>query len=476
MKTVFGRMFSLTMALILISCLLLGLTFRIELRRYLMDERMDTLLNNADSIANLAAAYNTTGELENNWDFQIGLSVAADVTSSEALICDEDGTVVLCSSNEMRYSYLGRSVSEDVIRKTSEEGKYFECGTLDGLFSSKKLIACVPVISRATGKELGGVVVAMEMAQVNTLLSHTTNIFLLTGVVVLIIAILATWYSSNKLALPMKELAKTAREFGHGNLSARAPSGGNNTEEMDELAAAFNNMATSLGKSETQRREFVANVSHELKTPMTTIAGFLDGMIDGTIPPEEHQKYMMTVSNEIRRLSRLVRSMLEISRIQDQGIPDEKRQKFDICESIGRALLTFEQKINAKRLNVEVQMPDNGVGVWAVEDSITQVVYNLIDNAVKFCEEDGNLYLQVESDGSKATVSVANTGPTIPEEELPLVFDRFHKADKSRSQDRDGVGLGLYIVKTIVASHGEDISVTSRDGVTRFSFTLPVKS
>ena len=167
--------------------------------------------------------------------------------------------------------------------------------------------------------------------------------------------------------------------------------------------------------------------------------------------------------------------MLEISKIQDQGIPESRKQRFDICESMGRVLLTFEQKINVKHLNVEVQMPDNGIGVWAEEDSITQVIYNLIDNAVKFCEEGGSLYLQAESDGSKATVSVANTGQTIPEEELPLVFDRFHKTDKSRSMDRDGVGLGLYIVRTIVVTHGEDISVTSRDGVTRFSFTLPVK-
>ena len=167
--------------------------------------------------------------------------------------------------------------------------------------------------------------------------------------------------------------------------------------------------------------------------------------------------------------------MLEVARIQDQGIPEEKKRRFDICETIGRTLLSFEQKINQKFLQVEVQMPDNGIGVWADEDSITQVVYNLIDNAVKFCEEGGSLFLQVESDGMKATVSVANTGQTIAEEELPLLFDRFHKTDKSRSADREGVGLGLHIVRTIVVTHGEDISVTSRDGVTRFSFTLPVK-
>ena len=137
-------------------------------------------------------------------------------------------------------------------------------------------------------------------------------------------------------------------------------------------------------------------------------------------------------------------------------------------------VISLSVSIFAARYAIRVTQ-DNGIGVWADEDAITQVVYNLIDNAVKFCEEGGSLFAQVESDGMKATVSVANTGQTIAEEELPLLFDRFHKTDKSRSADREGVGLGLHIVRTIVVTHGEDISVTSRDGVTRFSFTLPVK-
>ena len=475
MKTMFGRMFALTAALLLLSCMVLGVTFRVEFGKYLVEEKRTTLLSNASTVANLAAAYNTTGELADNWDFRIGLSVATDVADSEVLICDNSGSVVICSTRDAKDTPLGTTVPADVLQKARESGEYCEKGTLGGFFPAEKLTAVMPVASRTTGDNLGFVVVTAEMTQVKLLLAHTTNIFLITGVIVFAAAIAGTSYFARKETEPLKHLATIAREFGHGNLSVRAETGGGNTEEMDELTAAFNNMATSLEQSETQRREFIANVSHELKTPMTTIAGFLDGMLDGTIPPEQHPKYMMRVSDEVRRLSRLVRSMLEISRIQNQGIPDDKKTKFNICESIGRVLLSFEQKINAKRLHVEVQMPDNGVGVFAQEDAITQVVYNLIDNAVKFCSEGGNLYLQVESDGSKATISVANTGPTIPEEELPLVFDRFHKTDKSRSMDRDGVGLGLYIVRTIVVQHGEDISVTSRDGVTRFSFTLPVR-
>jgi signal transduction histidine kinase len=219
----------------------------------------------------------------------------------------------------------------------------------------------------------------------------------------------------------------------------------------------------------------VANVSHELKTPMTTIAGYIDGILDGTIPEHRHRYYLQIVSDETKRLSRLVRSMLDISRLQDQeGIPDEKKTRFDLTECVGQVLITFEKKINDKNLEVEVDMPEHPVFTRANQDYVTQVVYNLIDNGVKFCPQGGELGICIRESDTKAYISVSNQGETIPPEELPLVFDRFHKIDKSRSQNRDGWGLGLYIVKTTVCSHGENISVTSRDGKTEFTFTMPL--
>ena len=273
---------------------------------------------------------------------------------------------------------------------------------------------------------------------------------------------------------PLRTLAKAATDFGHGQLSARVNVEENASQEIRELALAFNNMASSLEKSEYQRQEFVANISHELKTPMTTIAGYVDGILDGTIPKERHRQYLDLVSGETKRLSRLVRSMLDISRLQDRGFPPEQRTRFDLTECCGRVLITFEQSITEKQLDVQVQMPEHPVYTSANEDAITQVVYNLVDNAVKFSTQGGTLVLSVQEGGGKIYVSVQNDGPTIPPEELPLVFDRFHKMDKSRSRDRESWGLGLYIVRTLVCSHGENISVTSRDGKTTFTFTLPL--
>ena len=218
-------------------------------------------------------------------------------------------------------------------------------------------------------------------------------------------------------------------------------------EEVVDLANAFNTMADSLEKSEQRRQEFVANVSHELKTPMTTIGGYIDGMLDGTIPPEKQQHYMQIVSGEVRRLSRLVRNMLDIAKLQAMGVEESRKTRFDLGEELSDVLITFEQKIYNKHLDVRVDLPDKPVWTRAERDSITQVIYNLIDNAIKFCPDGGRLALRL--------------------------FDRFHKADKSRSADREGWGLGLYIAKTIVGAHGGDIWATSENGVTQFNFTLP---
>jgi len=322
---------------------------------------------------------------------------------------------------------------------------------------------------------VGIVVASTPIADSMDTLRSLSHIYLLSAAAVFVIAIaIMIWVAKNH-SKPLSQMRKAAVAFGHGNLDARVAVKSTYPEEIQELALAFNNMAVSLQKSEYQRQEFVANVSHELKTPMTTIAGFADGILDGTIPPEKQKHYLQLISEETKRLNRLVRSMLDTARLQEsQSIPEEQKSRFDVTESAGQVLLSFEQKITAKNLDVQVDMPDLPVYTRAQQDQITQVLYNLVDNAVKFCPPEGLLGLTLRTGGNKIYVSVRNSGQTIPAGELPLVFDRFHKLDKSRTENRDGWGLGLYIVKTIICAHGEDISVVSRDGQTEFTFTLPL--
>src|SRR5574344_1606551 len=210
-------------------------------------------------------------------------------------------------------------------------------------------------------------------------------------------------------------------------------------------------------------------ISHELKTPMTSIAGYTDGILDGTIPLKDERRYLQIISDESHRLSRLVRRMLDISQIQSQEM---HKEDFDLCESMRIALLSMEQKINQRGLDVEADIPEDSVMVRGDNELITQVIYNLLENATKYAADHSTLYLGLACRGEKAVVTVRNTGNTIPAQEIPLLFERFHKSDKSRSVDKDGYGLGLYVVKTILNQHKEQITVTSENGVTAFSFTV----
>jgi len=473
MKTTFGRTFTTAAAILLLALLLLGTSFQAMVRDYLTESTLADLRKDAGIIADLAAAYSMEGSLTSR-DFLLNLDVASQVSDADAVICDSRGMVVLCSDALLGCEHQGLVVNGDYLRKVLENGGDTAEGMIQGLYDESRYVVSTPILD-ATGTNAAGIViVSVPTAGTGAILNRISRLFLSAAVIVVFVAVIAMSFSARYQSRPLRHMAKVANAFGHGDLDVRVKIGEDYGEEVEELALAFNNMASAIQKSEYQRQEFVANVSHELKTPMTTIAGYIDGILDGTIPQEKAPYYLRIVSDETKRLSRLVRSMLDISRLRDQGIPEEKKIHFDLEECAGQVLITFEQKINAKKLEVDVDMPMHPVYTMAVQDSVTQVIYNLLDNAVKFCPEEGTLGLKIREGGGKAYISVSNTGQTIPPEELPLVFDRFHKLDKSRSQNRDGWGLGLYIVKTIIDSHGENISVTSRDGKTEFTFTMPL--
>ena len=474
MKTTFSRQFMLTASLILISILLMAAASQPMLRSYLVGVTERSLQSNAEAVANLAAAYDASGELQNNWDVRISLDFAAEVAGTDALVTDDAGRVILCSCGELPCPHLGLQLPEELTQAVRGQGEVTRYDTVEGIYSEKRYLVAVPIVSATSGQTIGIVVASTQMELISRLLSTTLSIYLICGLTVLLLAVVACSIMARRQAKPLRDMADAASRFGRGELQLRVPTGGHNTREVDELARAFNTMAENLAQAEQRRSEFVANVSHELRTPMTTIAGFMDGMLDGTIPEREHRRYMQAVSDEVRRLSRLVRDMLEVSRLRAQEKESVNWQVFDLAEQLGQTLISYEQRITAKDLQVEVELPEEGCSVLAPQDAVAQVVRNLLDNAVKFAFEGGELALRLTREGDKAVVSVADTGQTIPPQELPLIFDRFHKTDKSRSADREGVGLGLYIVRTILSSIGEDITVTSENDRTEFRFTLPL--
>jgi signal transduction histidine kinase len=246
-------------------------------------------------------------------------------------------------------------------------------------------------------------------------------------------------------------------------------------DEVAQLAVAFNNMAASISKLELMRNTFVANVSHDLRTPMTTISGFIDNILSGAIPADRRDHYLELIRTEVQRLARLVNSLLDISRIQ-AGDRKFDFRSFDICEMARRILFSFEAKIDGKRLDVAFECDADRMYVHADHDAIYQILYNLSDNAVKFSRENGKLEITLTAAAGRVTVSVYNEGEGIAAEDLPFVFERFYKGDKSRGLDKSGAGLGLFIAKTIMDAHNEKIWVESEQGkFCRFSFRLPRK-
>ena len=471
MKSSFGRSFFAIATILLLSLVLLGTSFQMLINDYMTDNTIDGLQQDAQILADLAAAYSIDGSL-NSREFILNLDIATQISSFDAVICNKEGEIVICSCYPSVCEHMGWRVDQNYLARVIQNSGDVATGVIKGLYTDSRYVVCLPIVSSGT---VGGIVmVSTPVIATTKILNRISNLFLTTSSFVVLIAIVVATFFTRRESKPLQDMAKAANAFGHGNLDARVRVDESTSEEMQELALAFNNMATSLQKSEYQRQEFVANVSHELKTPMTTISGYIDGILDGTIPEHRHSYYLQIVSDETKRLSRLVRSMLDISQLQNQDIPEEKKMHFDLEEVMGQVLITFEKKITDKKLEVDVDMPEHPVYTIANKDYITQVVYNLLDNAVKFCPEGRTLGLRIREGGGKIYVSISNEGETIPPEELPLVFDRFHKLDKSRSKNRDGWGLGLYIVKTIVCSHGEDISVSSKDGKTEFTFTMPL--
>ena len=472
MKTTFSRTLVALAVILLTALLIIGVVFQFLIKNYMETRAMESLKKDCKALSKVASAYHYEDSLTNK-DFLINLSLISRLSDSDAVICDKDGKLIVCSRDPFGCTHQGLMISEAYLAKVMKSEYVTSTGTIDGVYEDVRYVVSCPITDEA-GNPVGIVISSTPVTATATVMRRLSDTFLLVSCITLILATVVSTYYARKHSTPLREMSKAAVDFGHGNLKARVKVPRSASEEVQELALAFNNMAVSLEKSEYQRQEFVANISHELKTPMTTIGGYVDGMLDGTIPPEQQTRYLQIVSDETKRLSRLVKSMLEISRLQERGFPEESKTRFELSEAIGQVLISFEQKILGKGLHVDVDFPSHPLYTNASQDAITQVLYNLTDNAVKFCPDDGNLKIALSQKGNKAYITVSNDGQTIPPEELPLLFDRFHKLDKSRSQNRDGWGLGLYIVKTIICSHGEDVSVTSKDGVTEFTFTLPV--
>ncbi len=471
-------------ALMLVSYLVLMSALTIFLSNRWAKETQQLLETNVKQSAeyseNLLSECVTQEDVENALVLLCNnIGVTANAVDIDIFFVNHDGKVILCREDFL-YNYSpksegclvhsGYNIPKGIMDMVAK-GEYFSKTKIEGLFAENTFFAGYPVYAHNTF--VGGFFASTPVQ--SGLAEYAVNfggMYLSSAIFASALSFLVIYAFTAKLTNPLRQMSNATKAYAQGDFSKRVSVRG--VDELAELCQSFNKMATALSVLESSRRSFVANVSHELKTPMTTIGGFIDGMLDGTIPPEKHEEYLGIVSVEVKRLSRLVTSMLNLSKIE-AGELEIKPTSFDISQQIINCMLTFEQEIEKKSININGFDNLNSLLVFADKDMIYQVVYNLVDNAVKFTNENGHITVfSGEVEKNQLYIAIENTGEGISPEETGRIFERFYKVDKSRSYDVKSAGLGLYLCKTIVEMHGGTIFAESEKGrFTRFTFTLP---
>ena len=467
MRSTFFRIFISMVILLFASFTILASSFATLAFRFNNEEREAALERNADIIVSALESNILNGRIHVNQIIRYLLRFSAEFSGYHVVLVGLNGSIVATSDYPEVMSSETLWVGREQVQQTLMNGRYADTGTLGGLYSSEYYSVGKPVAG-SDGRVAGAIFVSSSIKNFGNMLTGFIRLFFTASATVLLTAWVFAYLSAQKMSSPLKATAAAAREFARGNLSVRVDENLPDTE-LKELASSFNNMAQALEQTEERRRDFIANISHELKTPMTSIGGYVDGILDGVIPEERQDASLRVVSAEIKRLSRLVSDMLEIGRVE--GETPLVKERFDLCEIARLTLIGQEKRIDEKRLNIEVDF-DDAVEVIADKDSIIRVIYNLLDNAVKYSYENTSLGISITQRASKAVFRISDEGPPIPPDERELIFERFHKTDRSRKSD--GLGLGLYLVKSIMARHNEDVWCEGEGNMTTMCFTLPL--
>jgi len=478
-KSLFTRYVTVFMLIIFIAFAILALVLGSNMSMMMLDDMSDNCEKTADNVSHLIEMITKPQSSEDfkktlNADkekFAIYIQHASSISDNvRVFVIDREGNILLSGDKYETGTFASSGVNGEIMGQLIAGTEIKGYDDMNGVLADRFLYRGVPIKTVSGEETVGAVFVCSSSDGLNGMIASMLKTMLLTSLWVFLAALVAVYFLSERVIGPLKDMSRAAKSYATGNFDIRIPVRGN--DEVAELASAFNQMASGLQNLENMRSSFLANVSHDLKTPMTTISGFIDAILSGAIPQENMNEYLERIKSEVLRLSRLVRQLLDLSRIQ-AGDRKFEPTVFDICEVARQIVLSFEQKIDEKKLDVEFNCDEERMKAVADKDAIHQILYNLCDNAVKFAKEGGKYRLDITQKDKKIHVSVYNEGQGIMKEDLPFVFERFYKSDKSRGLDKTGVGLGLYIAKTIIDAHGESISVESEYGkYCCFKFTL----
>ena len=432
---------------------------------HLTKERADSLYREAVLIANTYATdlYNSEISLE---AVKLQLDALDTYLNATLWIINPSGRMILDSSSPLDVE------TEIVIENfdpTITEGSYYTVGNFFRSFDEEMLSVFAPITSDY--KVRGYVVIHSSMQSVHDAADNLLNISYIMLVILFLLSLIILIFFTEIVYIPLRKITLATEQYASGNMHYEFSV--ESEDEMGYLAATLSYMASEIARAEDDQKKFVANVSHDFRSPLTSIKGYLEAMIDGTIPPEMHEKYLTILLNETERLHKLTNSLLTLNNLNTAGIMLNKTD-FDINKIIRNVAASFEGTCRAKTIAIELVLTGDEMYVFADVDKIQQVLYNLLDNAIKFSHHNSIIKLETTDKHNKVFVSVKDSGIGIPKDDLKLIWDRFYKSDLSRGKDKKGTGLGLSITKEIIRSHGENINVISTEGVgTEFIFSLP---
>lgn len=464
-KTIFREMFFFNMLTVLLSILVTAVLLYTQLGSYLKTSTFETLNIKADNVSSAASFVFET--------FPAGMSsgvlqriIEMDNITANVAILDKNANVLAMTGFDEN-SDLTKVDKTQMMRVLSGESVSSE-GYLGGALSEKSLYVMTPVVLH--GNVAAVALLSSAGPYLTNMRVEVMGLFFSAVVIAAILSFLVSALLSQRIARPIREMTVVAKKIASGDFSQRVST--NSGGELKVLSASFNHMSAAIKEMDDMQSAFISDVSHELRTPMTIISGFVEGVLDGTIPESEQKKYLEIVLSEIKRLNRLVNDLLEMSRLKSGKI-EYKMVPFDINESIRKAVISFDKKLSDKEIDVEVNFQYDTMYVLGSQDSIYRVITNLMDNAVKFTPQKGRISISSTAENGKTKVAIENSGEGLSERELIHIWDRFYQTDKSRSSKNRGAGLGLYIVKNIMAAHSNDIYAESEAGkYTRFIFEL----
>ena len=398
-------------------------------------------------------------------ELKMTMKVVETSIDMNSIILDSQSYVYAVSNENLEYlNYSKLDISELDLEKL-KSGEILSEKNFS--YNDKKLnVYYKPIFYNG---KFNGLLILTENSNINIFYNIYIIIFLVI-LVSIILAIVSAYYFSKKILLkPLSEINISARKLVKGDFKKRIHI--ESDDEIGELANSFNAMAESLEKVDAVRKEFIANVSHEIRSPITSIKGFISGILDGVIPKEREKYYLSIVNDESERLSRLVTDLLDISAMEE-GKFNLNIVKMDINEIITLCILNLERKIKEKNLKVEIIFNNDKEYCFGDKDRIIQVIINLVENAIKYGYENGNIEIETYSKGDLVYISIFNTGVNIAKENLNKIWERFYKDDKART-NKISTGLGLPIVRLILSEHNQDIWVENIEGKgVKFTFTL----